>query len=91
MISKKSSSINNIIKEYSDKSNDFGFTTVADSDIFQEKQNEECKEKLKKVEELIMPLLTNLMKNPETEIIKWPNRGPIIEQKIKELLNITRG
>ena len=38
-----------------------------------------------------MPLLTNLMKNPETEIIKWPNRGPIIEQKIKELLNITRG
>jgi len=47
--------------------------------------------KLKAVEVLILPLLVNLMKNPEKETIKWPNRAPIIEKQIEKILAITRG
>lgn len=33
----------------------------------------EAEQKLKEVEGLIMPLLANLMKNPQKDFIKWPN------------------
>jgi hypothetical protein len=38
-----------------------------------------------------VPLLYNLMKNPEKDYIKWPNRKPIIESQIQKILEITRG
>ena len=38
----------------------------------------DVKAKLVSVEKLIMPLLVNLLKNPEKDTIKWPNRAPII-------------
>jgi hypothetical protein len=47
-------------------------------------------DKLKKVEALIMPLFANLLKNPDKDFIKWPNRKPIIEAQIAKLLAITR-
>jgi hypothetical protein len=47
-------------------------------------------EKLKKLEGLIVPLLVNLMKNPEKDTIKWPNRKPIIEAQLEKILAITR-
>ena len=48
------------------------------------------KAKLKEVENLIMPLLVNLKKNPEKEYIHWPNRGPIIDKQIEKITAITR-
>lgn len=48
------------------------------------------KEKLLKVENLIIPLLNNLMKNPEKEFIKWPNRVEKIQAQIQKILEITR-
>ena len=48
------------------------------------------KEKLLKVENLIVPLLNNLMKNPEKEYIKWPNRVEKIQAQIQKILEITR-
>jgi hypothetical protein len=50
----------------------------------------EVSEKLKKVEDLILPLLYNLMKNPEKEYIHWPNRTPIIDAQIDKITAITR-
>lgn len=50
----------------------------------------EVRERLKKVEEMILPLLTNLAKNPEKIYIKWPNRKEIIEKQIEKFLLITR-
>jgi hypothetical protein len=47
-------------------------------------------EKLEKIEGLIMPLLTNLLKNKEKEYIYWPNREPIIRNQIEKILEITR-
>ena len=36
--------------------------------------------KLRDVEDLILPLLSNLKKNPEKEYILWPNRLEKVEQ-----------
>ena len=46
--------------------------------------------KLKEVESLILPLLYNLMKNPEKAYIKWENRAPIIQAQIDKITAITR-
>jgi|TARA_B110000438_G_C15611598_1_gene562430 hypothetical protein len=48
------------------------------------------KEDLLKVEKIIMPLLNNLMKNPDNEYIKWPNRKSVIEKQIKKIVAVTR-
>ena len=49
------------------------------------------KDQMRKVERLILPLLHNLMKNPENEYIKWPNRTNIVQQQINKIVAITRG
>ena len=49
------------------------------------------KGQMKKVEKLILPLLHNLMKNPENEYIKWPNRTTIVQKQINKIVTITRG
>ena len=84
---------NKIVNEYTKDDFDFGFSTTAESEFTSDRDLaiSEYKIKLENVEKLVMPLLVNLNKNLESDIIKWPNRGPIIEQKIKELLKITRG
>ena len=70
---------------------DFGFTAVdeneleavqkvtADASIVSASQLE-TEEKLNKLYNAILPLLTNLKKNPEKEYILWPNRVEKIEQ-----------
>ena len=49
------------------------------------------KDQMKKVERLVLPLLYNLMKNPENEYIKWPNRTDIVQKQINKIVAITRG
>ena len=58
-----------------------------------ERQNmtAEVKVNLKELEQLIMPLLVNLMKNPEKEYIYWPNRTAKIQDQIDKVLALTRG
>jgi hypothetical protein len=51
---------------------------------------EKHKAKLKDLESLILPLLYNLMKNPEKPIINWPNRETIIKKQIEKITAITR-
>ena len=48
------------------------------------------KAKLKDVENLILPLLYNLMKNPEKAYINWPNREAVIKKQIDKITAITR-
>ena len=70
---------------------DFGFTLVDEDelDTVQEIEKkvsetsstaESTQDKLDKLFNAIQPLLTNLKKNPEKELIKWPNRLEKIEQ-----------
>jgi hypothetical protein len=58
-----------------------------------ERQNmtAEVQANLKELEQLIMPLLVNLMKNPEKEYIYWPNRTAKIQEQIDKVLLLTRG
>jgi len=70
---------------------DFGFTAVDENELEAVKKVtteasdasaslQETEEKLNKLYNAILPLLTNLKKNPEKEYILWPNRVDKIEQ-----------
>ena len=72
--------INEIMAEYGD--NDFGFTAI---------DEDEYKTRLKEVEKISLPFLTKLLKTADQPIIKWPNRGPLLEAQIQKILNLTRG
>ena len=52
---------------------------------------EKYKAKLKEVEALILPLLYNLMKNPDKAYIKWEGREAVIKKQIERITAITRG
>jgi len=70
---------------------DFGFTAVDETELeavqsataevssTSDRVNE-LEDKLNKLYNSILPLLTNLKKNPEKEYILWPNRVEKIEQ-----------
>lgn len=62
--------------------NDFGFTAVDEVEI------NPSGTKLERMYKLITPLLENLLKNPEKEYIKWPNREKIVKSMIEELEGI---
>jgi hypothetical protein len=86
--------INKILSEYDD--NDFGFSAVDEVEyqaVIAEKDEtvEEYKERIKQLEKIIMPFLTNLYKTAEQPYIHWPNRGPIIEKQMQKILKLTRG
>ena len=47
--------------------------------------------KLEETENLVLPLLVNLTRNPEREFIKWPNRAESVQGHINKILEVTRG
>lgn len=51
---------------------------------------EQTKSKLMELEKMIVPLLVNLMKNPDKEYIYWPNRRDKIQEQIDKIIAITR-
>jgi len=70
---------------------DFGFTAVDENEleavqnstesiITEQSRSAELEDKLNKLYNSILPLLSNLKKNPEKEYILWPNRVAKIEQ-----------
>lgn len=81
---------------------DFGFTAV-DEDELQAVQSvrqevaatsetaEATKDKLDRLYNAVVPLLTNLKKNPEKEYILWPDRTAKIEQFEEKLFDIYNG
>jgi hypothetical protein len=52
---------------------------------------ERISDKLRQLEEIIMPLLVNLNKTADKEYIYWPGREKVIEDQMKKVLSITRG
>ena len=65
-------------------------STPLDTDEYKALIEKDVKAKLNALEKLILPLLVNLMKNPEKDTIKWPGRAPIIEKQVEKILAITR-
>ncbi len=60
-------------------------------DAERDKMEAQVKINLKSLEQLVIPLLVNLMKNPEKEYIYWPNRTEKIQEQIDKILTLTRG
>jgi hypothetical protein len=72
---------------------DFGFSFADEGEVSAPQTSNieaEHKLKLKDLENMILPLLHNLMKNPEKPYIKWENRVPVIERQIAKIIAITR-
>lgn len=66
-------------------------TPQLDTDEYKALIERDVKAKLQKVEAMVMPLLTNLLKDADDkEYIKWPNRRPIIQSFIEKFLAVTR-
>ena len=59
-------------------------------DAERKQMQEDVKSRLTELEKLIMPLLVNLMKNPDKEYIYWPNRKEKIQEQIDKVLSLTR-
>jgi len=81
---------------------DFGFTAVDENELEAVQQAQSVvqeasttasstQERLDALYNAVMPLLTNLKKNPEKEYILWPNRTEKIEQFEAKLLDIYNG
>lgn len=73
-----------------DESDDFGFTFVDSNEsqskvISFEDRAVSAEAKVDGLRNMIMPLLKNLMKNPEKDTIVWPNRKQKIEEFIKKM------
>ena len=60
---------------------DFGFTMVTSDEL----AAPEAQAKAEMLRDMIMPLLNNLKKNPEKDIIHWPNRAEKIDAFIKKM------
>ena len=83
MISRLEGKVDHILKLYNDGKLGLDAERI--------KLQEETTEKLTELEQIIMPLLVNLMKNPEKEYIYWPNRTDKIQEQIDRILSLTRG
>lgn len=67
--------------------NDFGFSFTSEEEhlmSLQTKSNIQAKQ----ISSLVMPLLKNLMLNPDKEMIRWPDRAPKIQAIIDKINNI---
>lgn len=81
---------------------DFGFTAVDENELASVEISkkiadesvataEQLEARLDKLYNAIIPLLTNLKKNPEKEYILWPDRTAKIEQFEAKLFDIYSG
>jgi hypothetical protein len=71
---------------------EFIFETIGTEniDILNNKIQIAYKKQMQTLEKLILPFLKNLMKNPETDTIKWPNREAAIKSQIEKITAITK-
>jgi hypothetical protein len=75
-----------------DNADDFGFTFTTENELLQSStanEVDDMKKRLLSLRSMFLPLLENLNKNPEKEMIKWPNRKAVIDSQIKKLKALT--
>ena len=74
---------------------DFGFTFGDEDEIVANAiapvadEITDLKKRLEAVRKIYLPLLENLAKNSDQPIIKWPNRGPLLQKQISKLKLLT--
>lgn len=68
----------------------FEAVEIEDPNTVNTKVQTAYKKQMQALEKLILPFLKNLMKNPETDTIKWPNREAPIKAQIEKITAITK-
>lgn len=71
---------------------DFGFSFANEDEVASEavsQDMENLKERLRTIRKNYLPLLQNLNKNHDKEMIKWPNRKEVLDKQIERLLKLT--
>jgi hypothetical protein len=74
---------------------DFGFTFGDEEEIVANAiapatdEITDLKKRLEAVRKIYLPLLENLAKNSDQPIIKWPNRGPLLQKQIAKMKLLT--
>jgi hypothetical protein len=66
-----------------DLEDDFGFSLISEEELNAGVQD--VTDKLHGLRKMVMPLLNNLMKNPDKEYIFWPDRVKKIQAFIKKM------
>jgi len=76
-----------------DWEDDFGFTTMSEEEVVKPEKDETglALARVYFMYNVIEPLIDNLMKNPENEIIKWPDRAKKLKAFKKKLQKIRDG
>jgi hypothetical protein len=72
-----------------DDTNDFGFTFVTEEEMSNLNEVDDLKKRIRQLNKMFMPLLINLNKNPDKDMIKWPNRKELLDKQIKLLEELT--
>ena len=68
---------------------DFGFTFVDESELPTKTDLIDLQNRIHELRKMFLPLLQNLNKNPEKDMIKWPNRKELLDKQIAKLLQLT--
>lgn len=73
---------------------DFGFELVDSPEPELKKKNQETEDayqdRIKKIEDFMLPFLVNLSKNPEKEYLRWPTRAESVKKLMDKFLSLTR-
>jgi len=86
-----------ILDEYKVTENDFGFSAVSEEEYNARISDassltaEQYKDRLMKLEKIIIPFLQKLHSTSDQEYIYWPNRKDVLETEMKRILELTRG
>ena len=86
-----------ILDEYKVTENDFGFSAVSEEEYNAKISDassltaEQYKDRLMKLEKIVIPFLQKLHSTSDQEYIYWPNRKDILETEMKRILELTRG
>jgi hypothetical protein len=86
-----------ILDEYRVTENDFGFSAVSEEEYNARISDassltaEQYKDRLMKLEKIIIPFLQKLHSTSDQEYIYWPNRKDVLENEMKRILELTRG
>ncbi|NDC40147.1 MAG: hypothetical protein EBZ77_01105 [Chitinophagia bacterium] len=74
----------------SDPFNDEEFEFDVVEEVAHDTVQDAYKKQMQTLEKLIIPVLKNLMKNPDSDTIKWPNRVDAIKAQITKITAVTR-
>ena len=72
-----------------DDDQDYGFTFVDGSELPTASDLIDLQNRIRELRKMFLPLLQNLNKNTDKDMIKWPNRKELLDKQINKLLQLT--